>query len=174
MVLPGYALMAQGTQIHVAAWPFASSLKYIHGKGLLLSQAFAAQGACFVIATCALLRPDDVQEAYRDLAKRRISEWRIGDSQGGCQIINPRGDVIAQAPVGEETVLTASVSLEAVLLSKAYIDVGGHYSRPDVLQLLINRRPLERVVEVSSDNQSMFPIDDNVAPLDSAGVNEHE
>jgi predicted amidohydrolase len=174
MVLPGYALMAQGTQIHVAAWPFIKQLDPIHGKGLLLSRAFAAQGACYVITPCALLRPDDVQEAYRDLAKRRINEWRTGDSQGGCQIINPRGDVIAQAPVGEETVLTASVSLETVLRSKAYIDVGGHYSRPDVLQLLINRRPLQRVVEVSSDDQGMFPIDGNVAPPDSAGAKEHE
>lgn len=31
--------------------------------------------------------------------------------------------------------------------AEAYYDVGGHYSRPDVLQLLVNRRPLERVVE---------------------------
>ena len=174
MVLPGYALMAQGTQIHVATWPFASTLDPVHGKGLLLSRAFAAQGACFVIATCALLKPDDVQEAYRDLARGRISEWRIGDSQGGCEIIDPRGDVIAQAPAGEETVLTASVSLEAVLRSKAYIDVGGHYSRPDVLQLLINRHPLERVVETNSMEKNIFAIGGNVAPLDSAGDKEHE
>jgi hypothetical protein len=120
------------------------------------------------------LRSDDVQEAYRDLAERRISEWRIGDSQGGCQIINPRGDVIAQAPVGEETVLTASVSLKAVLRSKAYIDVGGHYSRPDVLQLLINRRPLERVVEVSSNHQNSFSIGVDSTSYDFPEVNEHK
>ena len=171
MVLPGYALMAQGTQIHVAAWPFASTLDPVHGKGLLLSRAFAAQGACFVIATCALLKPDDVQEAYRDLARRRISEWRIGDSQGGCQIIDSRGDVIAQAPAGEETVLTASVSLEAVLRSKAYIDVGGHYSRPDVLQLLINRRPLERVIEMSPSDPNTFVASGDVPARDSTDGN---
>ena len=146
MLLPGYALMAQGPQIHVAAGPFNRTLRPIHGKGLLLSRAFAAQGACYVITPCALLRPDDVPEAYRDLARRRISEWGLSKTQGSCQIIDPKGDVIAQAPVGEETVLTASVSLEAVLGSKAYIDVGGHYSRPDVLQLRVNRHPLERVV----------------------------
>ena len=164
MVLPGYALMAQGTQIHIAAWPFNTSLDPIHGKGLLLSRAFAAQGACYVIAPCALLRPDDVQETYRDLARETISKWGMADTQGGCQIIAPRGDVIAQAPVGEETVLTASVSLKAVLRSKAYIDVGGHYSRPDVLQLLINRRPLERVVETNSMEKNIFAIGGDTAP----------
>ena len=166
MVLPGYALMAQGTQIHVAAWPFNKTLDPIHGKGLLLSRAFAAQGACYVITPCALLRPDDVESSFRDLATSFISEHGYTDTQGSCQIIAPWGDVIAQAPVGEETVLTASVSLKAFFGAKAYIDVGGHYSRPDVLQLLVNRRPLERVLEVSSDDQSMLPIDDNVAPLD--------
>ena len=127
-----------------------------------------------MIATCALLNPDDVQEAYRDLARRRIREWKIGDSQGGCQIINSKGDVIAQAPSGEEMILMASVSLEEALRSKAYIDVGGHYSRPDVLQLLINRRPLERVVETNSMEKNIFAIGGNGAPLDSAGVKEHE
>lgn len=73
-------------------------------------------------------------------------ERGIGAKQGGCRIIAPRGDVIAQAAVGEETVLTASVSLEAVLKEKANIDVGGHYSRPDVLQPHVNRRPPERVL----------------------------
>jgi predicted amidohydrolase len=169
MLLPGYALMANGTQIHVAAWPFASSLDPENGKGLLLSRAYAAQGGCYVIATCALLGPDDVQEAYRDLARKKISEWGIGDSQGGCQVIDPRGNVIAQAPVGEETVMTVSVSLEAVLQSKAFIDVGGHYSRPDVLQLLINRRPLERVVEVSSIDQPLVSTGKDVILQESGG-----
>ena len=173
MLLPGYALMAQGTQIHVAAWPFNRTLDPVHGKGLLLSRAFAAQGACYVITPCALLRPDDIQEPYQDLATSEISKHGIAGAQGSCQIIDPRGDVIAQAPVGEETVLTASVSLEAVLRSKAYIDVGGHYSRPDVLQLLINRPPLERVVGMSADNHTQFPIGVDTTSCDFPEVNTH-
>lgn len=51
MVLPGYVLMAEGTQIHVAAWPGERT-----GDGpslsrqLLLSRAFASQAACYVVA----------------------------------------------------------------------------------------------------------------------------
>lgn len=173
MLLPGYALMAFGTQIHVAAWPFSSSLDPEKGKGLLLSRAFAAQAGCYVIASCALLRPDDVSETYRDLATSRISGW-IADTQGSCHIINPRGDVIATAAVGEEMILTATASMEAILESKSYIDVGGHYSRPDVLQLLINRRPLERVIEMNSSDQTKFAMGDNITFRDSAEDNKHE
>ncbi len=173
MLLPGYALMALGTQIHVATWPFSWHLDPDLNSAPLISQVFAIQGGCYVIATSALLRPEDVQDDYRELAISKIDEW-IGAKQGGCRIIAPGGDVIAQAAVGEETILTASVSLEAVLQAKAEIDVGGHYSRPDVLQLLINRRPLERVVETSSNYEIVFPICGEDTPRDPAERNEIE
>jgi predicted amidohydrolase len=166
MVLPGYALMALGTQIHVAAWPFSWHLDPDLNSAPLVSQAFAAQGGCYVIATSALMRPEDVQEEYRELASSMIDDWK-GAKQGRSHIIAPGGDVIAQAAVGEETILTATVSLEAVLQAKAEIDVGGHYSRPDVLQLLINRRPLSRVVEMSSEKKYVFPVIDDDASNDS-------
>jgi nitrilase len=143
MLLPGYALMAQGTQIHVATWPYARTL--FDFGGLLLSRAFALQGSCYVIATCALLTPDNVPAAYRDLASERD---RSKAESGSC-IIAPGGEIIATAPPNEETILTATVSLEAVLRCKARLDVGGHYSRPDVLKLLVNHRPLERTTDAS-------------------------
>jgi hypothetical protein len=95
------------------------------------------------MAVCSLLRPDDVPEAYRDLATERD---RNKAETGSC-IIAPGGEVIAAATANEETILTATVSLEAVLRCKARLDVGGHYSRPDVLKLLVNGCPMERVVE---------------------------
>ncbi len=146
MLLPAYALMAQGTQVHVGAWPFPRHVSESHpAKGLLLARAFAVQGSCYVIAVCSLLKPDGVPEPYRELVIERSDD----KGKGGSCIIAPGGDVIVAAPADEETILTASVSLEAVLQSKATIDVGAHYSRPDVLQLHIDRRPLERLLDRS-------------------------
>jgi nitrilase len=135
MLLPGYTLMARGTQIHVATWP-TCAVPANH----LLSQAFALQGGCYVIAVGALRSPEDVPERFRVLDDRDAPKSR------SC-IIAPGGEVLAEAPAGEESIVLARGSLEDVLMAKARCDVGGHYSRPDIFQLLVHRQPSERVME---------------------------
>ncbi|MFQ5896676.1 MAG: carbon-nitrogen hydrolase family protein [Candidatus Methylomirabilia bacterium] len=143
MVLPGYALMAQGTQIHVAAWPGREPSQApaapvsLWPRQLLLSRTFASQAACYVVLAAGVRLPDDTPERYRELA----TFYHTGDSY----IIDPRGEIMA-GPAQGETILTARGSLEAVLAAKAGCDVGGHYSRPDIFQLHVSGRPLERVV----------------------------
>jgi hypothetical protein len=44
-------------------------------------------------------------------------------------------------------ILTAEGSMEAVFAAKAVADIGGHYSRPDILRLLVDRRPLKRLLD---------------------------
>lgn len=176
MLLPAYALMAQGTQVHVAAWPFPRHLAESNPvQGLLLSRTFAVQGNCYVIAVCNLLRPDDVPENYRDLVIERQNDKR----EGGSCIIAPGGEVIAAAASNEEIILTASVSLEAVLQLKAVIDVGAHYSRPDVLQLHVNRRPIESIVEYTRSESVEPPgviigANESFVMYDSAGDSEQQ
>ena len=92
--------------------------------------------------------PEHVPERYRALAPYS----HTGDS---C-IIDPRGEILA-GPVRGETILTAEGSLEAVFAAKAVFDVAGHYSRPDVLQLHVNRRPLGRTIESSEHLPGFFP-----------------
>jgi len=136
MILPGYTLMAQGTQIHVAAWPGMSSSRH-----LFLSRAFASQAGAYVIDVGALLSPDHVSEAYKALASTYPGE--------SC-IIDPRGEVIA-GPAEGESILMADCSTEQIFAAKSSCDVAGHYSRPDVFQLRVNRAPHRRVVEMQEE-----------------------
>ena len=173
MVLPGYALMAMGTQIHVAGWPTPGVLSERLWKGMLLSRTFALQGGCFVLASCALKMPENVPEQFRDVYKT------AGTSEFGSCIIAPGGDIIAQASPTEETIITASVSLEAVHRFKAILDVAGHYSRPDILQLHVNDSRMQRVIRRSeiTSGQPVQPTpngraSDSAAQDDSAGADD--
>lgn len=146
MVLPGYALMAQGTQIHVAAWPgrepdAPSPHTVLWPKQLLLSRAFASQAGAYVILAGGIRRPEDTPDRYKSLT----GFYHSGDSY----IIDPRGEVIA-GPASGEAILLAKGSLEAVLEAKAVCDVAGHYSRPDVLQLLVNDEPYQRMARTGN------------------------
>ena len=133
MVLPGYVLMAQGTQVHVAAWPGMSTSRH-----LFLSRAFASQAAAYVIDVGCVLAPERVSEKYKEIASSFPGE--------SC-IIDPRGEVIAGPAEGED-ILVADCSTEYVYSAKAVCDVVGHYSRPDVFRLGVNRASQRRVVEM--------------------------
>lgn len=159
MMLPGYALAAQGTQIHIAAWPGSESGPRpapvsVWTRQLLLSRAYASQTGAYVIASAGLRSSTDVPERYANLDK--------GSRSGDSFIIHPRGEIIA-GPAEGETILLAEGSLEAVMAAKVGIDIGGHYSRPDQLQLRINGRPLERLIEtggnVEERNQILTAMD---------------
>lgn len=59
-------------------------------------------------------------------------------------IIDPRGEVTT-GPAKGEAILLATCSQEALLAAKSVIDVGGHYSRPDLFQLRVNDQTWPRV-----------------------------
>ncbi|MDP9465564.1 MAG: carbon-nitrogen hydrolase family protein [Actinomycetota bacterium] len=143
MVLPGYALMAQGTQVHVAAFPGHETEPVAMGstRQLLLARSFASQAAAYVVLVGGLIHPDDIA----DLELREV----VATTQpmnGGSYIIDPMGEVIVGPAAGEE-ILVAEASLETVRAAKAMCDVAGHYSRPDLLRLVVNRSPSRRLIE---------------------------
>jgi predicted amidohydrolase len=142
MVLPGYVLMSQGTQIHIAVWPGSEgeappAPNPMWARQLLLSRAFASQAAAYVILVGGLLSAEHTPEAYQEF----VSVY-TGDS---C-IIDPRGEVIA-GPAEGEAILIADGSMEHIFAAKSACDVAGHYSRPDIFQLHVNQTPYHRVIE---------------------------
>ena len=84
MLLPGYTLIAQGTQVHIATWPGTSTSRH-----LILSQAFASRAGAYVIDVGGLLAREDLPEAYRDHPR---------PMGGHSHIIEPGGEVIAAGP----------------------------------------------------------------------------
>lgn len=136
MMLPGYALAAQGTQVHAALWPGWEKTPgpndYCWARQHLLSRAFASQAGAYVICAAGLRRIKDIPERWR-----AFGDWvHSGDSA----IIDPRGEIIASMGY-EEDILYAEGSLDIVRAAKAACDIAGHYSRPDVFDFYVDRSP---------------------------------
>lgn len=157
MVLPGYTLMDQGTQIHIAAWPGMSTSRH-----LFLSQAFASQGAAYVLDVGGLLALENLANPVRTViddypgeAAEIVSEGYAGES---C-IIDPFGRIITE-PLEGEGILMAECSEEKIFIAKAECDLAGHYSRPDVFQLRVNRDPHCRVIAMQDEQVQNTALED--------------
>ncbi len=135
MMLPGYALAAQGTQIHAALWPGWEKTpredEVCWARQHLLSRAYASQACAYVICAAGLRLEKHIPERWRPLG--------VWEHTGQSAIIDPRGEIIAVAG-NEETILIAEGSLDLVRAAKAGCDIAGHYSRPDVFDFAVDAR----------------------------------
>ena len=134
MPLARYAMYAAGTEIYVApTWDrgdnWAASIKHI-----------AVEGGVYVISCCMALRMADISDSLglKEHYPREASEWI---NTGRSAIVDPAGNTIAGPLECKEGILYAEVDLDAVRRSRWMLDVAGHYARPDVFQLTVNRRP---------------------------------
>jgi predicted amidohydrolase len=138
MVLPGYALISQGIQVHAGAWPGGAFTRQD-----VLSRAFAMQSGAYVVMSGGLIREEDLPDDLRDLRMEVDGKSRnlILPCDGLSGIIGPNGDYLAGPVQHEETILAARANLGTVMFQKMIADHAGHYTRPDVFDFRVNARP---------------------------------
>jgi nitrilase len=147
--LSKYAMYAQNEQVHIAAWPSFSLYRggaYALGAEVnnAASRVYAVEGSCFVLAPCATVSPEMVQMLCGDdPVKRQL----LLEGGGFTAIYAPDGQQISQAlPEGQEGLVYADIDLGMISLAKAAADPAGHYARPDVTRLLLDKTPGDRVL----------------------------
>jgi nitrilase len=140
-------MYAQNEQVHIAAWPsFSLYDPFAHALGAEVNNAaskiYAVEGSCFVIAPCATVSQEMIDELCDTPEKHQF--LHVG---GGFAVIyGPDGAPLAQPlPPDKEGLLYADIDLGMISVAKAAADPAGHYARPDVTRLLFNNRPANRV-----------------------------
>src|SRR5215472_9302863 len=134
-----FALTAEGTRIHVMSWPnhFPTSGDPMRNRVSVDSQAFAQMSKAFVVSACGTVdeRMIEVLEVGADAEKF----LRDPDCSGGSVIVAPNSRIIAGPLREEEGILYADCNLELGIQMKLRHDFAGHYNRPDIFQLHVNR-----------------------------------
>jgi nitrilase len=133
MPLARYALYAQGIEVYIAP-------TYDSGDGWIgTMQHIAREGCCWVVGSGTLLNARDLPADFPDQARLYpdADEW-IND--GDSVVVAPGGKIVAGPLRREAGILYADIDLDAVAAARRRIDVAGHYARPDVFRLHVNRQ----------------------------------
>jgi len=139
MPLARYALYAQGVEIYVAP-------TYDSGDDWIGSlRHIAREAGCWVVGSGNLLRGSDMPLDIDGVAALYPDrdEWV---NPGDAVVIAPGGDLVAGPMRREQGILYAEVDASRVAGARRTLDVVGHYARPDIFQLSVDRRPQSPVV----------------------------
>lgn len=134
-----FALTAQYPLVHVQSWPnhFPTFGDPLRTRVMIDSQAFAQMSKAWVVAACGTV--DDETIARLQLSAEQEEVIRNPDFAGGSVIVNPLSQVVAGPLHAEEDILYADADLDLGMRMKLRHDFAGHYNRPDVFQLTLNR-----------------------------------
>lgn len=135
MPLARASLYGQGENLHVMIWP--GSIRNTHD----ITPFLAKEGRSYAMSVSGMMSITDIPETFPhyDAIIAGAGDTKILADGGSC-LAAPNGDWIIEPQVGEEGLFVAEINLERVREERHNFDPAGHYSRPDVTSLQVNRQ----------------------------------
>ena len=148
MDLSRYALISQGEQIHISVWPGISAVtndpcsEFFNDMAACACRHHAVAAQAFVICVMSPVAEDTIDRlGFADRPEM------ITAGGGWTAVIGPNGQIIGGPHTGrEEKLLFAEIDPDQIVFAKFVYDSAGHYARPDVFTLHINREKQVNVV----------------------------
>ena len=133
MPLARTSLYAQGEDLHVAIWP--GSLRNTKD----ITRFIALESRSFVASVSSLMRKSDLPSGLPgiDVVIENAPEFL---ANGGSCIAGPDGEWVIEPFCDEEKLLIATLDHKRVREERQNFDPAGHYSRPDIFKLKVNRK----------------------------------
>lgn len=132
MPLPRTALYGMGENLHVAVWP--GSIRNTKD----ITRFIALESRSFVLSVSALMTKKDfpADTPHLDLILEKAPDVL---ADGGSCIAGPDGEWIVEPMTDKEGLIIQQIDFNRVLEERQNFDPSGHYSRPDVTKLTVNR-----------------------------------
>ncbi len=133
MPLPRAAMYAQGENLHIAVWPGSD----YNTKDI--TRFIARESRSYVISVSSRMAiatdfPEDTPH-LNEILKRAPER----SSNGGSCIAGPDGEFILPPDIETEGNIYHTLDFNRVYEERQNFDPSGHYSRPDVTKLTVNR-----------------------------------
>ena len=133
MPLPRAALYGQGENLHIAVWP--GSRRNTED----ITRFIARESRSWVVSVSGMMHRDWIpgEVPHADLI-RSSADGLLAN--GGSCVAGPDGNWLLEPQTEEEGLFLVDVSIDAVARERHNFDPAGHYSRPDVTRLKVNRK----------------------------------
>ncbi|MEM5329156.1 carbon-nitrogen hydrolase family protein [Paraburkholderia sp. JHI2823] len=141
--LARYAMMADGEQIHSAMSPGSAFGEGFAQRMEINIRQHALESGCFVVNATAWLDADQQAQIMKDTG------CQVGPISGGCftTIVTPDGMLLGEPLRSGEGEVIADLDFSMIDRRKSLMDSAGHYNRPELLSLLIDRTPTSNIHE---------------------------
>ena len=138
MPLARYSLYAQGVEVYLApTWDCGESwigtLRHI-----------AREGGCWVAGCSTAIQCKDIPDTipHKSEVFPDPEDWL---SNGDAVLFQPFGGAVAGPMTKEKGILYAEYDLGAIIDGRRSLDIAGHYSRPDIFELTVNRSKMDLI-----------------------------
>ena len=140
-----YSMIADGEQIHSAMFPGSMFGDLFAAQTQVAMRQHALESGCFVVCATAWLDPEQQAQIVKDTG------GPIGPLSGGhfTAIVAPDGTLLAGPIQSGEGTVVADLDFTRIARRKHVMDSRGHYSRPELLSLQIDRSVKSCIHEVT-------------------------